>query len=77
VEGPLAMTECTLAPGLCDLEPTCQLGSQWQSLSAAIRRALAEITLSDLIGDPIAPTLSLHRRVKVPVLRMEQTRGNA
>ncbi len=77
VEGPLAMTECTLASGLCDLEPTCQLGSQWQSLSAAIRRALAEITLTDLIGDPIAPALSLRRRAKVPALRMEQTHGNA
>jgi FeS assembly SUF system regulator len=77
VEGPLAMTECTLAPGLCDLEPTCQLGSQWQSLSAAIRRALAEITLADLIGDPIVPALSLRRRTGIPAIHMEQTHGNA
>lgn len=76
VEGPLAMTECTLAPGICELEPTCQLGSQWQSLSAAIRRALAEITLADLVGDPIVPTLSLRRRAGTPAIRMEETHGN-
>lgn len=77
VEGPLAMTECTLASGLCGLEPVCQLGSQWQSLSVAIRRALAEITLTDLIGDPIVPALSLRRRAKAPAVHLRETHGNA
>lgn len=76
VEGPLAMTECTLAPGICELEPTCQLGSQWQSLSAAIRRALAEITLADLVGDPIVPMLSLRRHGRTSAIRTEETHGN-
>jgi FeS assembly SUF system regulator len=77
IEGPLAMTECTLAPGLCDLEPTCPVSSQWQRLSVAVRRALAEITLADLIGEPIAPTLSLRReRTKLPI-RLEVTHGSA
>lgn len=74
VEGPLAMTECTLAPGLCELEPTCRLGSQWQRLSAAIRRALAELTLADLVGDPIAPALRLRRKA---ARGPEYTHGNA
>lgn len=77
VEGPLAMTECTLAPGLCELEPTCQLGSQWQRLSGAIRRALAELTLADLVGDPIVPALHLRRAGRKPLQRTERTHGNA
>ena len=78
IEGPLAVTECTLAPGLCDLEPTCQLSSQWQQLSVAVRRALAEITLEDLIGDPISPQLAMRRRASLkPTARMERNHGNA
>lgn len=77
VEGPLAMTECTLAPGICELEPTCVLGSQWQRLSGAIRRALAEITLADLVGDPIVPTLQLRRPARKSTQRAERAHGNA
>lgn len=63
IDGPVAVTECTLGAGLCELEATCRLSSQWQHLSVAVRRALAEITLEDLIGDPIAPNLAMRRRV--------------
>lgn len=78
IEGPLAVTECTVSPGSCDLEPTCQLSSQWQLLSVAVRRALADITLKDLIGDPIAPHIAVHRPaiVKFPK-RLESKHGNA
>ena len=77
VEGPVAVTECTLAPGICDLESTCQLGSQWQRLSAAIRHAMAGITLEDLIGDPIVQALHLRRLSSRSTQRTEQTHGNA
>lgn len=77
VEGPLAVTECTLAPGLCELETTCQLSSQWQHLSVAVRRALAEITLEDLIGDPIDPQLTMRRLSPKSTVRMEHNHGNA
>lgn len=78
IEGPLAVTECTLAPGICDLETTCQLSSQWQHLSVAVRRAMAKITLEDLIGDPIAPDIAVRRRSSAkPELRMEHNHGNA
>lgn len=77
IEGPLAVTECTLAPGLCELETTCQLSSQWQHLSVAVRRALADITLEDLIGDPISPQLDMRRRSSKSTLRMERNHGNA
>jgi FeS assembly SUF system regulator len=78
IEGPMAVTECTVSPGSCDLEPTCQLSSQWQLLSVAVRRALAEITLKDLIGDPIAPHIAVHRpaTVKFPD-SLESKHGNA
>jgi FeS assembly SUF system regulator len=78
IEGPLAVTECTVSPGSCELEPTCQLSSQWQLLSVAVRKALAEITLEDLIGDPISPRIAVRRKatIKFPE-RLESNHGNA
>ena len=78
IEGPLAVTECTISPGSCDLEPTCQLSSQWQLLSVAVRKALAEVTLKDLIGDPISPHIAVHRPVTIKFPeRLESKHGNA
>lgn len=79
IEGPLAMTECTLAPGLCDLEPSCPVSSQWQQLSGTVRRVLAEITLADLVQDSAAPRFTVHREAskKAFPLPLEVRHGNA
>lgn len=79
IEGPLAMTECTLAPGLCELEPSCPVSSQWQKLSGAVRRVLAEITLADLVNETPVPQFSVQRRgAHHPFpLPLEVAHGNA
>lgn len=61
IEGPLALTECALAPGVCALEPICAVSSQWQSLSGTVRRVLSEITLADLLAGAHAPRFSVRR----------------
>ncbi len=76
VEGPMAMTECTLATGLCELEPSCSLGLQWQSLSLAIRRALAQISLADLNGPPFNPVISICLRPRT-IYSKESAHGHA
>jgi FeS assembly SUF system regulator len=49
IEGPIAMTECSAArPGLCDLEPVCPVGSNWQKINQVVGRALHELTLADM-----------------------------
>jgi FeS assembly SUF system regulator len=50
VEGPVALTECASHAGLCDLESSCRVGHSWQRVNAAIRRALGEVTLTQLTG---------------------------
>jgi len=50
VEGPVGLTECASHPGQCGLESSCRVGHSWQRVNAAIRRALGEITLSQLTG---------------------------
>ena len=48
LEGPLAITECSSAPGLCELESWCRVGGAWQRINVSIREALEEVSLADL-----------------------------
>ncbi len=49
-EGPIAITECSGASSHCGIERQCRVGGAWQRVNAAIRRALEEVTLSELAG---------------------------
>lgn len=49
LEGPVSITECSATDSHCDLESVCSVGSAWQRINVAIRRALDEITLDDLL----------------------------
>jgi FeS assembly SUF system regulator len=49
VEGPVALTECAGGAGNCGIEATCLVGHGWQRISRAIRRALADVTLDELV----------------------------
>jgi len=48
LEGPIAITECSLADSHCELESLCLVGSAWQKINKSIRMALSDITLADL-----------------------------
>jgi FeS assembly SUF system regulator len=49
-EGPIAITECSGAASRCGIERQCRVGSGWQRVNAAIRRALDDVTLYQLAG---------------------------
>jgi FeS assembly SUF system regulator len=48
LEGPVAITECSLSDSQCELEANCQVGSAWQKINRSIRLALDDISLADL-----------------------------
>jgi FeS assembly SUF system regulator len=50
LEGPLALTDCAVGHGNCEIEETCRVGRVWQRLNLAIRRSLYEVTLAQLAG---------------------------
>lgn len=54
VEGPVAITECSMSDGHCNLEPVCAIGHNWQRISLSIRDALKTVSLAELAG-PMAP----------------------
>ena len=56
LEGPVALTDCAVGHGNCDIEETCRVGRVWQRLNLAIRRALYEVSLAQLAGLEGAPT---------------------
>lgn len=50
LEGPLALTDCSVGSGNCGIEGTCRVGRAWQHVSLSIRRSLHEVSLAQLAG---------------------------
>ncbi|MDZ4731254.1 MAG: SUF system Fe-S cluster assembly regulator [Xanthomonadales bacterium] len=48
IEGPIAMTECSAEPGLCNVEDSCNLRGNWQRISMAVARALEDVSLAEM-----------------------------
>jgi FeS assembly SUF system regulator len=48
IEGPIAMTECSVEEGLCNQEDNCGLRGNWQRISVAVARALADVSLAEM-----------------------------
>lgn len=49
LEGPVAITECSSSDSRCQHEGVCSVGGAWQKVNIAIRRALEDVSLSDLL----------------------------
>lgn len=49
LEGPVSITECSSDHSLCDFESVCAVGGAWQRINIAIRRALTDVSLADLL----------------------------
>ena len=63
LEGPVAITECAVQPGQCDLEAHCLVGGAWQRINVAIRRALEHISLAEMTEDRSVPMMDLRTAV--------------
>jgi FeS assembly SUF system regulator len=71
LEGPVALTDCSVGHGNCDIEATCRVGKVWQRLNLAIRRSLYDVSLAQLAGlDPTQVRLpELEREMKTAATR--------
>ena len=65
IEGPVAITQCSLSHDRCGIEPVCGVGHNWQRLSLAIRDALKTVTLAQLArpSAPLLPRMDLGARL--------------
>lgn len=48
IEGPIAMTECSVEQGLCSVEHSCSMRSNWQRISLAVSDALQKVSLAEM-----------------------------
>lgn len=48
MEGPLGITECASAGGLCAQEPICSVRGNWHWINRTVRQALSMVTLKDM-----------------------------
>jgi FeS assembly SUF system regulator len=71
LEGPVALTDCSVGHGQCEIEETCRVGKVWQRLNLAIRRALYDVSLAQLAGLDAAPARlpTLERDMKAAAAR--------
>lgn len=49
LEGPVSITECSASDGRCEHEGVCSVGGAWRQINIAIRRALDDVSLLDLL----------------------------
>jgi len=52
IEGPVAMTECSIHEGLCSVEASCNARENWQKISRAVAGALERVSLAEMAGAP-------------------------
>ena len=50
IEGPIAMTECSVEKGLCSQEDSCELRGNWQRISLAVADALHKVSLAEMVA---------------------------
>jgi FeS assembly SUF system regulator len=66
IEGPFALTECGQSPSetesLCEYVGHCGVHANWSRVNGIVRRALASVTLADMIGPGERELVSLRLR---------------
>jgi len=57
LEGPIALTECSVHAGNCSIESDCGVRTHWQVINGAVSNALDNVSLADLLrpADTIVP----------------------
>jgi FeS assembly SUF system regulator len=60
IEGPIAMTECSVEEGLCNQEDNCDLRGNWQRISIAVAQALQDVSLAEMSAPVNHPQNPLH-----------------
>ena len=55
MEGPLAMTECSLDHGDCGLSPQCGVRANWRRINDVVADALSKVSLAQMLEPPQHP----------------------
>jgi FeS assembly SUF system regulator len=61
MEGPLAVTECSVHVGQCGIESSCGMRTTWRRINDVIVQALQGMTLAEMLPEP--PETDSARRI--------------
>lgn len=62
LEGPIALTECSISHQGCEQASGCDIGGNWSLINQTIHNALESVTLADLTRPAVVP-----EEVMIPV----------
>ncbi|MCD9030713.1 SUF system Fe-S cluster assembly regulator [Luteimonas sp. Y-2-2-4F] len=72
MEGPLAMTECSLDDGQCGISHQCGVRANWRRINDVVADALRGVSLAQMLGDaspppsPASPARRIEARLAGP-----------
>lgn len=67
LEGPIALTECSISKQACEQASGCGIRANWHLINQTIHNALESVTLADLIRPIAGPD-----EVRIPVASLYQ-----
>ncbi len=50
IEGPLAMTECSIHDGHCEIEHSCSARANWRRINDVVADVLRKVSLADMLA---------------------------
>ena len=86
LEGPIGMTECSLAEGHCDRESQCGVRGSWQQVNSVLDSALRAVSLADMLktrlpvvdlNNPPSPKKTAPRRIAATAADTAAVRSNS
>ena len=67
LDGPIALTACVEGAGEeCGVESLCPMRGGWEKINRAIRSALEQVTLADMMGPAWAPPAARPAKALMP-----------
>jgi len=67
LEGPIALTECSISQQGCEQASGCDIRGNWNLINQAIHHALESVTLADMIKPSAMQSLGWKQEVFIPV----------
>ena len=67
LEGPIALTECSISQQACEQASGCEIRGNWNLINQTIHNALESVTLADMIRPTRSQDLAWKQEVLIPV----------
>ncbi len=67
LEGPIALTECSISRQGCEQAAGCDIRGNWSLINEAIHNALESVTLADMIRPVLSQDSAWKQEILIPV----------